>query len=66
MSDDEEVLYVKKQRTINYGSLEESEKARLAAVEAAGEDDVEEPSAVSQAQIHTSNGISQLPSLILC
>ncbi|GFG33691.1 hypothetical protein Cfor_02436 [Coptotermes formosanus] len=29
MSDDEDVLYVKKQKTIHYGSLEEQERARL-------------------------------------
>lgn len=62
MSDDDEVLYVKKPRTIHYGSLEDSEKARLAALEAGGEssNDGEESSAPSQAnsQIHISNGAS--------
>lgn len=61
MSDDEEVLYVKKPRTIVYGSLEDAERARLAA-EAAGEssNDAEESSAPAQAntQIHISNGRS--------
>lgn len=60
MSDDEEALYVKKPRTIHYGSLEDSEKARLAAIEAGGDssNDAEESLASSQAnlQIHTSNG----------
>lgn len=62
MSDDE-TPYVKKTRTIFYGSLEDSERARLVA-EAAGagdsSNDGEEPSAPSQAnssQIHTSNGM---------
>lgn len=33
MSDDEDdVVYVKKQKTIHYGSLEDSERARLAAL----------------------------------
>lgn len=35
MSDDEEILLVKKQKTIHYGSLEETERARLAAIAAA-------------------------------
>lgn len=32
MSDDEDVLYVKKQKTLHYGSLEEQERIRLSAV----------------------------------
>jgi len=32
MSDDEDLVYVKKQKTVHYGSLEEAERARLAAV----------------------------------
>lgn len=60
MSDDDEAVYVKKPRTIVYGSLEDSERARLAA-EAAGEssNDAEESSAPPQtnSQIHTSNGM---------
>jgi U4/U6 small nuclear ribonucleoprotein PRP4 len=41
MSDDEDVLYVKKQKTIHYGSLEEQERARLstAAVKSADSDE---------------------------
>uniref|UniRef100_A0A0A9YDH1 U4/U6 small nuclear ribonucleoprotein Prp4 n=1 Tax=Lygus hesperus TaxID=30085 RepID=A0A0A9YDH1_LYGHE len=35
MSDDEDLIYVKKQKTVHYGSLEEQEKERLAAVAAA-------------------------------
>lgn len=62
MSDDDEVHYVKKTRTIVYGSLEDSERARLAA-EAAGEgsNDAEETTATTQAanpQINISNGTS--------
>lgn len=34
MSDDEDMVYVKKQKTVHYGSLEEAERARLAAVAA--------------------------------
>lgn len=32
MSDDEDLIYVKKQKTIHYGSLEDTERARLAAL----------------------------------
>lgn len=60
MSDDEELQYVKNPRTIHYGSLEDSEKARLAALEAGEENsnDGEDSAAPSQAstQIHISNG----------
>lgn len=38
MSDDEEV-YVKKQKIVHYGSLEESERARIAAAVEDGSDD---------------------------
>jgi U4/U6 small nuclear ribonucleoprotein PRP4 len=42
MSDDEDVLYVKKQKTIHYGSLEEQERARLSsAVVKSGDSDEE-------------------------
>ncbi|XP_022201719.2 U4/U6 small nuclear ribonucleoprotein Prp4 [Nilaparvata lugens] len=44
MSDDEEVLYVKKQKTIHYGSLEEQERQRLAAIAASGGSQLEESS----------------------
>lgn len=59
MSDDDEVVYHKKPRTIHYGSLEDSEKARLAAIEAGGDsNDAEENSAQAPAstQINVSNG----------
>lgn len=61
MSDDEEVTYVKKPRTIFYGSLEDSERARLAAEAAADEssNDAEESTAAppqANSQIHISNG----------
>lgn len=39
MSDDEELVYVKRARTIHYGSLEESERQRQAAQEDAGAGD---------------------------
>lgn len=32
MSDEEEITYVKKQKTIHYGSLEDQERARLASL----------------------------------
>lgn len=35
MSDDEDIIYVKKQKTIHYGSLEEQERSRLNAAAAA-------------------------------
>lgn len=57
MSDEEEVSYVKKPRTIHYGSLEDGEKARL---EAANEESKENPpsteSPQAAPQIHISNG----------
>lgn len=59
MSDEEDVLYVKKPRTIHYGSLEDTEKARLAAIETVGDNtnDTEESSAAaSNPQINVSNG----------
>lgn len=59
MSDDEDLIYVKKHRSIHYGSLEEQERARLAAVAAAGDDSNGEsgPSTLPEnAQIHISNG----------
>lgn len=39
MSDDDEMVYVKRARTIHYGSLEESEKQRQAALDDAGGND---------------------------
>ncbi|XP_047542004.1 U4/U6 small nuclear ribonucleoprotein Prp4 [Vanessa atalanta] len=42
MSDDEDVIVVKKPRQVHYGSLEEQEKARLAALAAAAREGVEE------------------------
>jgi len=39
MSDDDEITYVKKQKTIHYGSLEDQERARLTAVAVAENDD---------------------------
>lgn len=36
MSDEEEVVYVKKQKTIHYGSLEDQERAKIAKAENEG------------------------------
>ena len=58
MSDDEDVPYIKKPRNIHYGSLEEAERARVAAAEA-NEDSNEkgESSAANPPQVHISTGI---------
>lgn len=56
MSDDEEVIYVKKPKTIHYGSLEDQERIRLAAV-AATEIDGEQK--VVGGNINVSSGNSQ-------
>lgn len=39
MSDDEDLVYVKKQKTVHYGSLEETERARLAAAAESSEEE---------------------------
>ncbi|XP_046433071.1 U4/U6 small nuclear ribonucleoprotein Prp4 [Neodiprion virginianus] len=39
MSDDEDLVYVKKQKTVHYGSLEEAERARLTATTAESSDE---------------------------
>lgn len=57
MSDDDEIPYVKKPRTIHYGSLEDGEKARLeAGNEDNGEDATAKDATQSAPQIHISNG----------
>lgn len=53
MSDDEDLVYVKKLKTVHYGSLEETERNRLSAAIAAGDDsdddkDVNNDSSTSQ------------------
>lgn len=57
MSDDEEITYVNKPRTIHYGSLEDGEKTRLAALETAEDNtnDANPPAAPQNSQIHISN-----------
>ncbi|XP_045461463.1 U4/U6 small nuclear ribonucleoprotein Prp4 [Harmonia axyridis] len=54
---DEEVQYVKKQKTIHYGSLEESERARL---EQKDEDKSEDEETNSVPQVHTTNEYMEL------
>lgn len=56
MSDDEEVIAVKKPRQVHYGSLEEQEKARLAALAAAAKEGVEE-GGKELGDIQISNGV---------
>jgi len=53
MSDDEEITYVKKQKTIHYGSLEDQERIRLSSL-AFTENDGE--SKVVGGNINVSNG----------
>lgn len=50
MSDDEDVVYVKRQNTVHYGSLEEQERKRLAANKDVDDDQGK------YANVHTSNG----------
>jgi U4/U6 small nuclear ribonucleoprotein PRP4 len=50
MSDDEDILYIKKQKTVHYGSLEEQERARLSAVAVKSGDSDEEGSSSNTVQ----------------
>lgn len=52
---DEEVQYVKKQKNIHYGSLEDKERARLAALDEKGKSD-DEDAPNSTPQVHVSQG----------
>lgn len=54
MSDDEEIVYVKKQKTIHYGSLEDQERARLATLAAIAENDGDQKAVGGN--INVSNG----------
>jgi U4/U6 small nuclear ribonucleoprotein PRP4 len=65
MSDDEDVHYVKKQKTVHYGSLEESERIRIAAANSEPNDDIKESHSMSSGpiligNIHTSNEYMEL------
>lgn len=55
MSDDEEITYIKKQKTIHYGSLEDQERIRLGTLSASETDG--EPKVGGN--IHVSNGNCQ-------
>lgn len=55
MSDDEEVV-VKKSKQVHYGSLEEQEKARLAALAAAAKEGVKETGGKELGDIQISSG----------
>ncbi|XP_072941312.1 uncharacterized protein U4-U6-60K [Epargyreus clarus] len=55
MSDDEDMILAKRARMVHYGSLEEQEKARLAALAAAARDGPEESSGKEFGDIQISN-----------
>lgn len=42
MSDEEDVTYVKKPKTIHYGSLEDQERNRLATLQTAPDSDIDQ------------------------
>ncbi|KAI4458068.1 wd40 repeat protein [Holotrichia oblita] len=61
MSDEDEVQYVKKPRNIHYGSLEETEKARIAAAqESASENNETDINPPQNTHIHISNEYMEL------
>lgn len=68
MSDDEDIVYVKKHKTVHYGSLEEAERARLAAAAGDSSDDEKDsPNAndasaggLAQGNVHISNEYMEL------
>jgi len=67
MSDDEDLVYVKKQKTVHYGSLEEAERARLAAAVETTDDEKDVASAndvtnasISAGNVHISNEYMEL------
>jgi len=53
MSDDEEITYVKKPKTIHYGSLEDQERIRLSSL---AFNEIDGESKVVGANINVSNG----------
>lgn len=60
MSDEEDVIYVKKHKSIHYGSLEEQERNRLLASinnENSNDESTPSTSTTENTQIHVSNGI---------
>lgn len=56
MSDDDEVILVNRSKNIHYGSLEEQEKARLAALAAAAKEGATEEDGQELGDIQISNG----------
>ncbi|XP_004925115.2 U4/U6 small nuclear ribonucleoprotein Prp4 isoform X1 [Bombyx mori] len=60
MSDDEDIAYLKKQKQVHYGSLEEQEKARLAALAAAAKEGAEDPGGKELGDIQISNEYMEL------
>ncbi|KAL0852722.1 hypothetical protein ABMA27_012552 [Loxostege sticticalis] len=60
MSDDEEVIMVKKSKQVHYGSLEEQEKARLAALAAAAREGTEDNGGKELGDIQISNEYMEL------
>lgn len=56
MSDDEEVPFVKKPRTIHYGSLEDAERARLAEENDEDSNDKDEEASANALQAPPSSG----------
>lgn len=53
MSDEEEMVYVKKQKTIHYGSLEETMESRLKQIRSEAEN--------ATPAVQSSSGSSQIP-----
>lgn len=64
MSDDEDLLPAKKAKQVHYGSLEEQEKARLAALATAVREGVEDGGGKELGDIQISNG--KLRSVFFC
>lgn len=58
MSDDEDLVYVKKQKTVHYGSLEEAERVRLAALQVAVETADEEKDVTSASDITNASNLA--------
>ncbi|CAG4958401.1 unnamed protein product [Colias eurytheme] len=60
MSDDDDVIVIKKPKTVHYGSLEEQEKARLAALAAAAKEGFEDDDGKEMGDIQISNEYMEL------
>lgn len=56
MSDDDDVVLIKKPKQVHYGSLEEQEKARLAALAAAAKEGAEDIGGKDLGDIQVSSG----------